>query len=167
MGASLGPEPDNCQRCNGCFDCTSLLNDLPQLTPLRDASIAALSAFRTDPAPQLGLQSQTDVQHQLDTRNPSTLQLDQHNEVSSSWAVAPDPDVLSLLHSNPLFASSEAELANSAWSNYFLSAPLEDVWPMNGDPDQPAPTQAQSGEAPVTQDLSFNRPVGDASHYAS
>jgi hypothetical protein len=166
MSASLGTEPDNCQRCNDCFDCTSLLNDLPQLAPLRDASIAALSAFRTVPAPQSGLQSQTDVQRQLDTHPSSTLQLDWHNEVSPSWAAAPDPDILSLLHSNPLFAPSEAELANSAWSNYLLSAQLNNVGSMNGDSDQLAPTQAQSGEAPVTQGPSFNEPVDDTYHHA-
>ena len=165
MGASLGVEPDNCQRCNDCFDCTSLLNDLPQLTPLRDASVAALSALRTVPAPQLGMQSQMDVQPQLDTHPSSTLLLERHNDVPPSWAAASDPDMLSFLHNNSLFASSEAELANIAWPNDLLSAPLDNLWPLNGTSHQLAPTQqAQSGEAPVTHDLSFSGPVGDAYH---
>lgn len=163
MGASLGTELDNCQSCNDCFDCASLLNDLPQLAPLRDASVAALSVLQTSPAPQLGIPPQIDVQRQPDTHPPSTLQLERHDDVPPSWAAAPDPDMLSLLYGNPLFASSEAELANSAWSNYLLSAPLDNMRRVNGDSDQPASTQqAQSGEAPVTHDLSFSGPVDDA-----
>ncbi len=159
MGSTLGTEPDNCQRCTDCFDCTSLLNDLPQLAPLRDASVAALSALRTAPEPQIGIQSQTDVQRQFDTHPPSTLQLERHNDVPPSWTAAPDPDMLSLLRSNPLHASSEAELANSAWSDFILGAPLNNLWPVDGNFDQMY--GAQGGETPVTHNLSFNGPVGE------
>lgn len=159
MGAMLGTEPDNCQRCNDCFDCTSLLSNLPQLTPLRDASVAVLSALRTAPAPQLGMQSQTDVQRQFDTHPPSTLQLERHNDTPPNWTAAPDSDMLSVLRSNPLLAPSEAELANNAWSNFLLNAPLNNSWPVDSNSDQMY--GAQSGETPVTHDLSFNGPVGE------
>ena len=167
MGTTLGTEPDNCQRCSDCFDCASLLNDLPQLEPLRDASVAALSTLQTVPAPQLGMQSQTDVQPQFDINPPSALQLEQHTDVPPSWTAAPDPDMLSLPPSNPLFAPSEAELTNSAWSDYLLSVPIDKLWPVNGNSNQLAPTQAESGEASVTHNLDFNGPVDGAYHDAS
>ena len=163
-GATLG---DNCQRCSDCFDCASLLNDLPQLEPLRDASVAALSALQTVPAPQLGIQSQTDVQPHFDINQPSTLQIEQHTDLPPSWTAVPDPDMLSFLHSNPLFAPSEAELTNSAWPDDLLSAPIDNLWPVNGNSGQLAPTQAESGEVPVTHNIGLNGPIDDAHHDAS
>ena len=159
MGATLRTEPDNCQRCHDCFDCTSLLSNLPQLTPLRDASVAALSVLRTAPTRQLGMQSQTDVQRQFDTHPPSTPQPEPHNDVPPSWTAAPDSDMLSLLSSNPLLASSEAELANIAWSDFLLNAPLNNSWLVDSNSDQMY--GAQGGETPVTHNLSFNGPVGE------
>ena len=165
MSVSLGTESDNCQSCNDCFDCKSLLNELPQLAPLRDASIAAASAL---PASQLGLPLQTD---QLDPRHPFITDPDSHKEVSPGWP-ASAPGTLSLpLNSRPT-VSPEADLANRAWYDYFLSAPLDNVWPIGGNTVQPAPTRTQSSEAPsseapVAQGPSFNGPFDDAYHYAS
>ena len=168
MSASLGTEPDNCQSCTDCFDCKSLLNDLPQLAPLRDASIAAPEALQTIPVLQSGVHLQTDVQQQPDTSSPFTIKPNRHKEVSPDWSVAPDPDMLSALHNDQLFASSEADLANSAWTNYLLSAPLDNLWPVNGNSDEPAPTRAQSNNtAAVAQGPSFNGSFNEAYHYAS
>lgn len=164
---SLGTESDNCQSCNDCFDCKSLLTDLPQLEPLRDASIAAPSTLRTALAPQLGLPLQTDIQHQFDTRPHLIPKPDQRKGVSSGWPAAPDPDLLSLPHTSQLTASHAADLANRAWSNYLLSAPLDNIWSMGRDAVQPAPTQPQSSDMPVAEGPSFNGPFDDAYHYAS
>ena len=167
MDASLGAESDNCQSCNDCFDCKSLLNDLPQLTPVRDAIIAAPSALWTGSAPQLGLQLQTDVQPRLDTRSPSTIKSNRYDQVAQGWSATTDPDMVSLLHNNALFASSEAEPDNSACSNCLLSEPLGNVWPVTRNSGEPAPTRAQIGEAPVAQGPSFNGPFDDTYFYAS
>jgi len=71
--------------------------------------------------------------------------------------------MLSFLHNNPLFASPEAELAKITWPNDLPSALLDNMWPLSGTSDQLAPTQqAQSGKVPVTHNLSFSGPVGDA-----